>query len=167
MAYKQIFSTTSAGMKFSFTLPSIPKTPTEAKSLDVVWVDEVTGKVNLGLGVHPSSARAEKVLLDKVTIGLLTTIGSNNFDPGMGSFLTLIRRSTSDDVSAVKAEIALSLNTIKEKIKTEQSTQAVSPEQRLLDLKLSDVYIDPDDRTNLLIEVIVVTEANESYILTI
>lgn len=166
MAYNQIF--TSVGGKLVY-LPetTTTKKPKEAKSLDVVFVNETTGMVELGLGAHPTSSRAEKVLLDKVTLNLLTTIGSSDFDPSLGSFLTVVQRSNSKDLTTIQAKVVLALNTIKDKIKTEQeSTTSLSPDQRLLDLRLSAIYTDPTDPTNLLVEVLVVTEANQEYILT-
>jgi hypothetical protein len=154
-------------MSFSIDLP-LARPVKEAKSLDIVYIDDATNRVVIGLGDHPSTSRAEKVLLDKVTLNLLTTIGSSDFDPQMGSFVTIIQRTAnSKDTSAIQAKLSLSLNSIKDKIKAEQATQELNPTQRLLDLKLSNVYIDPTDPTNLLVEVLVVTESNEEYILTV
>jgi len=165
--YKQIFTSSSNGMTYSIDFNSLPKTPAELKSLRIVSFDE-NDRVVLSLGDHPAATRAEQVLLDKVTLSLLTTLGSNDFDPQMGSFLTLLQRGDSSNPTVLRTKIALALQTIKTKIKADQETQTgLGSAQKLQDLLLNNIYLDPLDSTNLLIEILVVTAANEEYIITV
>ena len=67
----------------------------------------------------------------------------------------------------MQAQIMGALNVIQNTILTSQSSQTLSDSQTLKQLKLQNVYQDPNDPTGVLVDILVVTNANSSYILTV
>jgi hypothetical protein len=164
--YKEVFVNTDTGLEYEPSESVILTTP-KAISLDVIKVDSVTGKVTFSVGNSPSVTTKAKVLLDKITLALLTSLGESLFNPNLGCFITSFRSQNSTDLLSLYALISTNLNTIQNNILATQSDQATSTDQRLLSLKLNDVYRDSYDPTAIYVEVLVVTENNEEYILTV
>jgi hypothetical protein len=162
--YKEIFQSTVAGLSYELddTTPSV----STAITLDVIQVED-DGTISISIGSAPKKSTGVKVLLDKVTLALLTTLGESSFNPGLGSFLTALHTQNDTDTLAVYAKISSALTTIQNQILTAQANQVLDVNQKLQELKLSDIYKDPTDPTSILIEVLVVTVGNQEYILTV
>jgi hypothetical protein len=164
--YNQIFTSTEDGMAYALELPALP-TPKECRSLAITRID-TDGKVILSLNGHPSVAKSVQLLLDKVVLNLLTTYGENFYSTQMGSLITSLQRQASSlDLIDLEAQVLLALSSLQATLVSEQNSQSLSSEQKLKELKLSGIYKDPTDPTNILIEILVITESNEEYILTV
>jgi hypothetical protein len=85
----------------------------------------------------------------------------------MGSLLPSIQRLGNKDSTTIIARLSLTLTSVQNKIITDQLTQGLSPEQKLKQLTLSNVYANPADPTTLLAEVLVITEENEQFFITV
>ena len=126
------------------------------------------GKVSLSVGEHLSASKGINVLLDKVTLNLLTTLAQNYFSPEMGSLLNNIKTSYNDnDILDVEAKIILALDSIKKYIIKTQTTSVISSGQRLRDLKLNNIYRGTADKASLFIEVLVINEDNAQFFITV
>jgi hypothetical protein len=164
--YKEVFINTATGLEYE---PEAIYTAANARAItiDAIKVNSTTGKISFSIGNSLSIATKEKVLLDKVTLALLTSLGQSAFNPTLGCFITSVRSQNVKDLLSLYALIASNISSIQNNILATQSEQNLSSEQRLLSLKLTDVYKDPNDPTAVLVEILVVTENNEEYILTV
>jgi hypothetical protein len=167
MAYNQLFISTDSGLDFS---GAISVTPTVSKgysvSLSITQVDTTTGQNYFSLGTHPSTVNDAQLLLDKLTLSLLTSQRESAFNPTLGSFITKLK-TTSGDLLTLQAQIVGALKVIQNAILAAQSSQTLSDSQTLKQLKLQDVYQNGNDPTSVLVDILVVTNANSSYILTV
>ena len=155
------------------TTSATPKS--SAISLSITQIDTDTGKVRFSLGVpvtvggvtfySPSMKKNVQVLLDKVSLCLLTTLGESKVNPTMGSSLTQTK-TTNQDMLTLQAQILSAITSVQNMIINSQRDQALSPAQTLQQLKLSNMYQDPNDPTTVLVDVIVVNGSNAQYILT-
>jgi hypothetical protein len=164
-AYNEIFKSSDTGLTFELT-ENLP-TSTKGVSMSIVSVDENTGEISLTFGAAPKKSTGVQVLLDKITLALLTTFGESLFNPGMGSLITQIKVQNTSDTLELHVRVTSALASVKKQILEAQAGQTLAANQLLVDLQLSDIYLDPTDSTTVLVEVIVVTESNEEYILTV
>jgi hypothetical protein len=162
--YKEIFTSTGTGLKYS--VEPVQPISNKSKTLCITDIDETTGLIAITLGRAPKVIDDVNVLLDKVTLALLTTLGTSAFNPELGGYLTIGRTQSNADLLKVQAQISATLQVIQTNLIIAQNEQLLDNTQRLKELRLSDVYINPSDQTTLLIEVLVITEANEEYIIT-
>ena len=170
---------------FTSTADDLIYTPTDttavapkpyALSLSITKIDPDTRRISFSLGttqtIHgvtctsPSARNDVQVLLDKVALCLLTTLGESAFSPTMGTSLTRIKTTTSDTLD-LQAKLLTAVTSVQNMILSSQSNQSLSSGQTLQQLKLNSIKKDPDDPTRLLVEVIVVNNNNASYILTV
>lgn len=167
MAYNQLFISTATGLDFSGAISTTPTVSNGySMSLAITQIAPITEKNYFSLGVHPSTVKDAQLLLDKLTLSLLTSQGESAFNPTLGSFITKLK-TTSGDLLTMQAQIMGALNVIQNTILTSQSSQTLSDSQTLKQLKLQNVYQDPNDPTGVLVDILVVTNANSSYILTV
>jgi hypothetical protein len=152
--------------------PSYPITPKPigvgARSLSVVQVDSTTNNLSIGLATHPTASIGVAVLLDKVATNLMTTIGSSSFNPNFGSLIKKLVVSSGTDRLVLMSQITLGLKSVEQTILQAQASVAtLTPEQTLQALVLQNIYVNPEDVTSIVMEVIVVNGENSSYILTV
>jgi hypothetical protein len=170
---------------FTSTVDDLIYTPTDvtsvapkpyALSLSITKIDSDTRKVTFSLGntitkdgitfTSPAMKSDVQVLLDKIALCLLTTLGESTFTPTMGASLTRIKTTTGDTLD-LQAKLLAAITSVQNMLLNSQRNQNLSPGQTLQQLKLNSIKIDPDDPTGLLVEVIVVNSNNAAYILTV
>ncbi len=152
--------------------PSYVITPkrfgTGARSLSVVQVDPISNELVIGLATHPSASTGVTVLLDKVATSLMTGLGSSAFNPSFGSILKQLIVSSASDRLVVMSQLTMAIKSIEQTIlQTQMSVPNLTQEQTLQSLVLQNIYADTTDITHIIMEVVVVNEANSSYILTV
>lgn len=167
MPYNQIFKSVEGDLVYVGDTTSTVQAKPYALSLSITQIAADTNKIRFSLGVTdaPSMKNDVQVLLDKVALCLLTTLGESSFNPTMGSFLTRIKTKT-QDVLELQAQLIAAIRSVQNMILASQSEQVLSPEQTLKQLKLQSMYQDPIDPTTVLVEVLVLTNSNTEYILT-
>jgi len=141
------------------------------KSLSIFGTDSA-GRLTMSLynnNGRPVYSTGVKVLLDKIALYLLTTIGSSLLNPSLGSTVTSIKRtSTTQDITKIRALITSTLADIESRILSDQLTQPPDrDDQTLIELHLMQVLQDPTQLDQILVEILVKTKSNQSYILTV
>lgn len=142
------------------------------RSLKVYYPNSTTGILEMRFsGTMPEVASNVDVLLEKVTKLLLTALGSNRFNPELGSGIGN-KTSLSFNLNQAQVELIIhqAVSDVEKLVLGEQSldgTTNLLPEQTLEKLELSQVLQYSEDPTTYYAEVIVHTKGNQLYFLTI
>lgn len=117
------------------------------------------------MGLAPKAVTGIHKLAQFITKILLTTQGSDLFDPDYGSgLLYLLKDSrTLEEINDLKAQVATHITDVRRQVIVSQTNLNLPGSERLQDLSL--VSVDFDDTTlSLLISVKLVSEAGENRI---
>jgi hypothetical protein len=133
------------------------------------YSDSNTGKMTPGFNMGIVYVEGVQALLQKIARLILTVPGSNFYYPDLGNvFAASIGGVQSADETELKIKLQLGLTEIETKIKIEQSLEInLVPEEKLNKLSIARFWRDPADYTVVEVDVLVITEANETYILRV
>lgn len=140
------------------------------KSLSIFYPDEDTGALRMGFKNSKFRKTDDvQVLLDKVAKLLLTRKGSNSFLPSSGSELTSLHSSAfGPDDPEIKVIVHSTIADVEKTLLDEQALEPSTPDtQKLLGLEISNLEVAADDPTKLMVEIIVHTEARQSFFITV
>jgi hypothetical protein len=139
------------------------------RTIEQFYPDQKTGKMLPGFPFGIKEVTGAQALLQKVARLILTRPGSNYYTPDLGNvFAASINGVQSKDDSELKIKFQLGLMEVQTKILQEQLyDNMLVPEEKLQELQMIKFQRDPADYTVVHIDVLVVTEANETYILRI
>lgn len=139
------------------------------RSIQQYYPDENTGKLKLGFPKGIQTAVGVYALLQKVAHLILTKPGSNYYVSELGNILAAsIGGLQASDDSDFRMKAALGIKEVENQIKQEQQSDAnTEPEERLLELRMIRFQRDTTDFTNVEIDVLVITEANQSFLLRV
>lgn len=141
---------------------------TSLRSISVTMSDLISGTVIPAIASHMQTSYGVYVLLDKVVINLLNTLGSSLFDSSFGSIIHSLNFQSNADRLVLMAQVTTALKTVEQNIINNQATlQNISSEQTLQKLVLQNIYADPVDPTAIRMSILVITAANSSYLLTV
>lgn len=139
------------------------------RSVKIFYPDPDTGSLIMGFNsAAPAQVTGVQVLLERIAKLLTTKVGSNLFSPEQGSALGQKQTFTSDNAVEVQIMVYSAVASVSEQIQREQyeSTTALTPDQKLLSLEVSNI-VQGSDPSTWYVEVLVVTGANETYFLTV
>jgi len=116
----------------------------------------------------PSQVSGVQVLLERVAKLLTTELGSNSFNPELGSQIGRKQTLTQDNSLELQVLIHSAVDNVSNQIQIEQGDSAapLTPDQKLLSLEVSSI-LRGTDPTTWYVEVLVITGANETYFLTV
>lgn len=144
------------------------------RTIQVYYPDPVTGVLTMKFKNDAvSETTGVRALLQAVTFYLLTDPGSNVFNTTIGTVMgnrnSLTRASVSPTqlrilvIDAVeKAQAAI----MAEQALGRQNGIKLTPDETLVKLELSDIY-QGDDPSSIFVEILVYTEGNKTYFLTV
>jgi hypothetical protein len=139
------------------------------RSIEQFHADPNTGRMKAGFVAGVRTVTGVQALLQKVARLILTVKGSNYFDPAIGNvFASSIGGVQSHNDGDLKMKFQLGLIEIQDTIFQDQSAEAnLEVEEKLKELRMVGFKRDPADFTNVEIDVLVITEANQNYILRV
>jgi hypothetical protein len=139
------------------------------RTVQQYYPDPVTGKLKPGFIKGIKTSEGVYALLQKVAHLILTRPGSNFYDGTLGNILAIaIGGVQSRDEHELRLKAQLGLKEVETTIKQEQQFDTnIEPEERLIELRMIRFQRDPQDFTNLEIDVLVITEANQTFLLRV
>lgn len=141
------------------------------KDLRVIYLDTSNDLVKFGFGSTKkfNTISGATNLVQKVTICLLTELGSNYFSPSYGSSLPLINKSiwSSDNLDVMKATITTAVIQVEDSIKKEQAkTPNLDPTETLASLTINSIEYQ-DSSASWLVQVSILNETGQNFTITI
>jgi hypothetical protein len=118
------------------------------------------------MGLSPKSVTGIHNLAQYITKLLLTTQGTDLFDPNYGSSLLRILRDPQSlaDLKDIKSQMAMHIRDIKRQVIQSQTTQGLPPDERLRDLvAVRAVFL--EDELKFEVDIRVVSEAGNDRVL--
>jgi hypothetical protein len=139
------------------------------RTIQQYYPEPETGKLKPGFLKGIQIAEGVYALLQKVAHLILTTPGSNFYDGNLGNILAIsIGGTQAGNEADLRLKAQLGIKEVENQIKQEQAIDSgLDPEERLLELRIIRFQRDPQDFTNIEIDVLVITEANETFLLRI
>ncbi len=141
------------------------------RDLAVVYTHKTDNRTYKGFNssTHTKSFSGVKALLQKITKLLLTPLGSDMYNPTIGSSIPyfLSHNGAQIDQSLLEAEVLKSIGQIENSIKYGQATdQTLSDEERLKSIELESVSVEAGG-SEVTITLLIVTMQNDTYIVRI
>ena len=112
-----------------------------------------------------SAITGTQVLIEKILYNLLTIRGTVSWDLAQGSLISLVGRNvTADALVQVRALLQSDLELIKLDMIRDYTADTLPDNQYYLNLYIDSITVDPMDKTSFLIDLKLVTKANQSTI---
>jgi hypothetical protein len=124
------------------------------------------GKIHMGFDGVPSKLTGPLALIQKIIYTIKTDKGTNLYIPGSGVYLKEVTTIDSNDPLVVQSELSTVVRDVEQQIRASQN-DATPANERLLELKLSGFKQDPSDKTQYMLDLFVITEANQNYLVTV
>ena len=139
------------------------------RTLEQFYVDPNSGKMMPGFLHGIRESNGVQGLLQKVARLILTRPGSNYYDPDLGNiFAVSIGGTQSSDESDLRLKFQLGISEVENTIKQEQALDnSLTDEETLVGLQMARFARDPSDYTVIEMDVLVITAANETYLLRV
>ena len=139
------------------------------RTIQQYYPDPITGKLHPGFRYGIQVAEGVYALLQKVAHLILTKPGSNFYAGDLGNVFALaIGGTQAKDENDLRMKAQLGLKEVENQIKQEQQLDAnIEPEEHLLELRMIRFQRDSLNLTNVEIDVLVITEANQSFLLRV
>jgi hypothetical protein len=139
------------------------------RSIRIFYTNPITGLLDTRLAdTSPEQILGVQLLLEKVAKLLFTATNSNFFSPELGSAIG--NRYSINNSDRMLMEIALhdGVKSVETQLLAEQAAEGTNldPEQTLVSLEISNIF-QGDDLTQWYVEVIVRTQMNQSFFLTV
>jgi hypothetical protein len=119
----------------------------------------------------PEQTSGVDLLLEKIVKLLLTKVGSNKFNPELGSIIGSRENLTiNTDSARIEIIVHQAVEQVQEMILAEQSAVGLDKysKNELLDsMQISNIVVSETDPTMVLAEVQVLTRGNQTYIVTV
>jgi hypothetical protein len=144
------------------------------RSLQVYQPSSETGLLEMKFPSSiPSEVSGVQTLLQNIALFLKTTPGSDSFDPERGTILgdqaAMAKSFTNMDqvrVSVSDAVDRTQLYILTQQQKQREAGQYIGPDATLTKLEVNNIY-QGDDPTSIFVEILVYTEGNKQYFLTV
>lgn len=141
------------------------------RSIQIYYPDPVTGALQMQFfNGTIEQVSGVQVLLNRISKLLMTKSGTNYFSPESGSALGDKRTVSFSDQVQFELVAHDAVSSIETQIINEQTLDngvALTPDQQLESLTISNIYQDPTDPTGWYLELLVHTLANQSYFITV
>jgi len=139
------------------------------KDLLVIYSDSTTDRLKKGFNNYPRHATDIKTLLQTIVRELLNQIGTNHFDPNIGSILNQFAGQgySPYDEDQIRTAISMAVSQTEEKILYEQSSETyLKNEEELTSLTLDSIAYD-HGQGSWFIDIRVKTKADHVYLVKI
>lgn len=139
------------------------------KSFELYYKSDVDGKYHMGFknNIPKALNSSSLALINKIMYTINTRKNSNAFLPETGTYIKDILQLTGTvDELEIQSRLASCIKDVETQILTAQSA-SLSKDETLKMLSINKMYRGPEDSSVYIMEVLVITEANQNYIFTV
>ena len=139
------------------------------RSINIYNINPLTGLLEVKFSdISPQQILGVQVLLEKIAKLLYTAAESNFFSPALGSAIGNKYAMNSADRMLMEIALHDGVKQVEEQLLAEQALDStdLDPEQTLVSLEISNIF-QGEDLTQWSVEVIVRTEVNQTFFITV